>query len=232
MNPSRKTCLNLRWPDDRARLKGIEAALVKEARIAALRGSPRYVAGVDAAFSEKKVFAAACLFKYPTLEFVEESRSIMPLTFPYIPGYLSFREAPAVIGAVEGLKIRPDVIIFDGQGIAHPRGLGLASFAGVILDIPAIGCAKSRLIGAFAEPGLKKGAHSPLKFKNKTIGAVVRTRDNKKPLFVSPGHKIDIKGSVEIVLACTKKFRITEPVRCADALCKKIRSSLQSNGVY
>ncbi len=232
MSPLKTDCLNLRWPEDRAKLKGIEAALVKETRIVPLRGKPRYVAGVDAAFSKEKVFAAACLFKYPALEFVEDAHSIMTLSFPYIPGYLSFREAPAVIGAVRGLKIRPDVVIFDGQGIAHPRGLGLASFAGVILDIPAVGCAKSRLIGAYTEPGLKKGSHSPLQYKNRTIGAVVRTRENKKPLFVSPGHRIDTEGAIEIVLACAKKFRITEPIRCADALCKRIKFSVQSNGDY
>ncbi|GMR04498.1 MAG: deoxyribonuclease V [Thermodesulfobacteriota bacterium] len=221
-----------KWPGDRERVKAVEAMLVKRTVIAPLTKKPRYVAGVDAAFMEGKVIAAACLFEYPSLEFVEERHTVRTLSFPYIPGYLSFREGPAVIEAVEGLTKRPDLVIFDGQGIAHPRGLGLASFAGVLLDIPSVGCAKSRLIGAFTEPGVKKGAWSPLTYKNKTIGAVVRTRENKKPLFVSPGHRVDIAGAVEIVLGCVKKFRITEPIRCADALSKRIKGSIQSGDDY
>jgi len=128
--------------------------------------------------------------------------------------------------ALEGLKTRPDVVIFDGQGIAHPRGLGVASCVGVLLDIPAIGCAKSRLVGSHGEPGRKKGSRRALFYRGGVVGTVLRTRDSKRPVFVSPGHRTDIDGSVEIVLGCATSYRVPEPVRCADMLSKRIKKSL------
>lgn len=222
-----KSNLNLSWPLDKDRTKLVQESLRKEVRITPLKSMPRNVAGVDAAFFDDKVIGAACLFSYPALEPLEETYCIKEAGFPYIPGLLSFREGPALIAAVERLKTRPDTLIFDGQGIAHPEGLGIASYAGVLLDVPSIGCAKSRLVGTFREPGQKKGSRTVLKYNGETVGAVLRTRDNTKPLFVSPGHRIDIEDSISIVLGCTSGYRLVEPVRCADQLTKKIKKRFE-----
>ncbi len=154
---------------------------------------------------------------------LEDVCAISGISFPYIPGFLSFREGPAIIKAVNKLKIKPDLILFDGQGIAHPAGMGIAAHVGVLLKIPAVGCAKSRLIGDYVEPGDVKGQHAQLKYQGKIVGTVLRTRDNVKPLFVSPGHLIDLKGAVNVVLTCIDKYRIPEPLRRADHLSKKLR---------
>ena len=119
-----------------------------------------------------------------------------------------------------------DLILVDGQGIAHPRGLGIASFIGVILDVPTIGCAKSRLVGEYTEPGSRKGSWSPLWYERRTVGAVVRTRDHTRPLFISPGHKIDLASVIQITLASIGRYRIPEPLRCADLLSKKIKRGI------
>ncbi len=216
----------LRWPEDKEKAKALEEHLRKRIRIEPLKTSPTTVAGVDAAFFDDKIICAACLYEYPGLVPIKEVHVVRVSGFPYIPGLLSFREGPAVIEAVEKLGVRPGVIIFDGQGIAHPKGLGLASHIGVLLDVPTIGCAKSRLVGEYKEPGLKKGAWSPLKYHGKVVGSVLRTRDHVRPLFVSPGHKIDLRSSLEIVLGCTRKFRIPEPLRMADFVSKKIKREL------
>lgn len=209
------------WPQDIAQAKKIQERLQTKVKIAALGKRPKFIAGVDAAFSDSHVFAAACLFSFPDLELIEEVIAAAVIHFPYIPGFLSFREGPALIQAVRRLKTKPDLILVDGQGIAHPRGIGIASHLGVLLDIPTVGCAKSRLIGEFIEPGPKKGFWSPLLHKKKIIGAVLRTRDRVRPLFVSPGHKVNLENSIDIVLACTIKYRIPEPLRRADILSKK-----------
>ncbi|MBF0567129.1 MAG: endonuclease V [Nitrospirae bacterium] len=174
-----------------------------------------YVAGVDAAFKSGKVIASACLLAYPGLERVEESVAVMDIDFPYVPGYLSFREAPAITEAIGKLKTRPDMIIADGQGIAHPRRIGLASHLGVLLNLPTIGAAKSRLIGTSEEPGPFKGDMAYLYHDGDVIGAVLRTRDNTKPLYVSPGHLTDLESAVAIVMSCVTRYRLPEPTRCA-----------------
>ena len=214
---------SIHWPGNIAQAKIIQEHLRAKVKIVRLKKKPRFIAGVDGAFSERRVFAAACLFSYPDLEFIAETTAVARITFPYVPGFLSFREGPAIIHAVERLKTKPDLILVDGQGIAHPRGIGIASHIGVLLDIPTIGCAKSRLIGRFSEPGLKKGRWSPLLHEGKIIGAVLRTRDGIRPLFVSPGHRISFVDSIDIVLACTRHYRISEPLRRADFLSKKAR---------
>jgi deoxyribonuclease V len=222
-----KSKLNLNWPLDKDRAKLVQESLRKEVRITPLKSEPGLVAGVDAAFFDDKVIGAACLFTYPGLELIEETYCIKEAGFPYIPGFLSFREGPAVIAAIERLKATPDLVIFDGQGIAHPNGLGIASYAGVLLDMPAIGCAKSRLVGTFREPGQKRGSRTALKYNGKTVGAVLRTRESTRPLFVSPGHRVDVDDSIRIVLGCASGYRITEPVRCADLLTKKLKQRFE-----
>jgi len=215
----------MKWPAaftiDEAR--DLQVRLREKVRIAPLKKEPGYVAGVDAAFSDDQVFAAACLYRFPELLLLEERSAVRRLSFPYVPGYLAFREGPAIIAALELLPRRPDLILVDGQGIAHPRGMGIASYLGVLSGIPSIGCAKSRLIGEHDEPGREKGDWSQLRFENKTIGAVLRTRDDTRPLFISPGHKIDLDSSIRLALACTGAFRIPEPLRCADMLSRKIK---------
>ncbi|MBI4848090.1 MAG: endonuclease V [Nitrospirae bacterium] len=198
----------MRWPIDLKEAKKIQLRLSRKIRIIPLAKKPAFIAGVDAAFSENKVVAAACLYKYPELIPVEDAYAAAKISFPYIPGFLSFREGDAIIKAIEKLKTKPDLILFDGQGIAHPGGTGIASHIGAILNVPTIGCAKSRLIGDYADPGNKKGRYSSLKYKNKTVGAVLRTRENVKPVFVSPGHLIDLRGAIYYVIKCAVKFRL------------------------
>ena len=184
--------------------------------------------GVDAAFSEDLVYAAACLYRYPELTLQEQASAAGKLRFPYVPGFLSFREGTAIIAAIRKLTVKPDVILVDGQGIAHPRGIGIASHLGVLLNIPAIGCAKTRLVGEFEEPGRRKGSWSELVYECRIVGAVLRTKDSVRPLFVSPGHKIDLDSAVRITLNCIGKYRIPEPLRCADMLSKKLKSGTPS----
>lgn len=212
----------LSWPEDRDLARKVQEELSDKVRLTPPSKPPASVAGVDSAFFDDRIISTACLFKFPSLELIEETFAIREVRFPYIPGLLSFREGCSTIEAVEKLKTRPDIIIFDGQGIAHPRGLGIASYAGVLLDIPSIGCAKSRLVGEYNEPGKTKGSWSPLNILDKTVGAVLRTRANVKPVFVSPGHRIDIEGSVRLVLECTTAYRLPEPIRRADALSKTL----------
>ncbi len=223
------TPLNLRWPLDKEKILEEQVRLSRRLVIAPLKREPQYVAGVDVAFLGDKVIGAASVHIYATGELVEEAYSVKEVTFPHIPGFLSFREGPAIMGAVERLKIIPDVIIFDGPGIAHPKGFGLASYVGLLLGIPSIGCAKAKLVGSYKEPSVKQGSTSVLKYEKAVVGAVVRTRENASPVFVSPGNLIDINGSVDTVLKCTGKYRITEPVRSADALTRKLKKAFEGD---
>ncbi len=215
------------WPGEPSRAVRLQESLRSKVDIKALKRPPRYVAGVDAAFIKDTIVGAACLYRYPEITLVEKSHSVLPVPFPYVPGLLSFREGPALIEALRGLKRRPDIVLFDGQGIAHPRGMGVASHIGVLLGVPSVGCAKSRLVGTYREPGRSRGCRSRLVFKGRTVGVVLRTRDGVKPLFVSPGHLIDIEGSIEIVLGCVRGFRLPEPIRCAHGLSKSVKRALE-----
>lgn len=186
--------------------------------VAPLAPLPRFVAGVDAAFSSDKttVLAAAVVYDRDEQRIIEVVHASAPVTVPYIPGYLSFREGPAVLAAIGKLRHSFGVICFDGQGIAHPRRCGLATHMGVTLDVPAIGVAKSRLIGTFDEPADTAGSTSPLYDKDEQIGLVLRTKDRTRPLFVSIGHRVDLTSAVELVLSCRTRYRIPEPTRQAD----------------
>ncbi len=211
------------WPGDVRKARELQALLAGKIRLVPLEKAPSLVAGVDAAFIDDRIVAVACLFRYPEMDAVEDVYAIRKADFPYIPGLLSFREGPAVMEAIGRLRERPDLILFDGQGIAHPRGLGIACHVGVLLDIPSIGCAKSRLVGSYAEPGRKSGSSTGLMHNGRLIGRVVRTKDNVRPLFVSPGHRVDVDDAVRMVLECSRGYRLPEPVRRADALSKKIK---------
>lgn len=186
----------------------------------------KYVAGADVSFSKYSddIYAAVVVLNYPELKVIERKTAMAKATFPYIPGFLTFREGPALVAAFLKIRVEPDVIIFDGQGIAHPRGFGIASHMGVLLDKPSVGCAKSLLVGKYGGPGGKRGSTSPLLNKSgKVIGVVLRTRDNVSPVFVSIGNKIDLKGSVEVVLSCAPRYRLPEPTRKAHALSNEFR---------
>lgn len=218
------------WARTVEEARAIQEQLLKRVLVRPLQRDPRYIAAVDAAFTTGKVIAAACLFTYPGLALMDQYVVAREIAFPYVPGYLSFREGPAVMEALDGLARRPGLIMFDGQGIAHPRGIGLASHIGVLRDLPAIGCAKSRLVGEFEMPGPRKGSYSPLTYRGQTVGLVLRTRDSVRPLFVSPGHRIDLDGALRITLGCTAGYRLPEPLRIADMLSKRVKHGLESGG--
>jgi deoxyribonuclease V len=182
-------------------------------------GELKTIAGADISIlkSEKKLVCGIIVFSYLDMTEIERAYSVVDEMFPYIPGLLAFREGPAIIETYGKLAVKPDVLILDGQGTAHPRGVGIACHVGVLLDVPAMGIAKSRLYGLFEEPGAEKGSWTPLVSKEREhIGAVLRTKDRTKPVFVSPGHRIDLDTALEIALSCSKGLRVPEPTRLAD----------------
>ena len=160
-------------------------------------------------------YAQAVVLCFPELKLLEQSATSAKITMAYIPGLLSFREIPVLIPLLEKLTITPDILLVDGQGIAHPRGLGLASHLGLVFDLPTIGCAKSRLIGTYDMPAFQKGAYVPLYVDNEVKGAVVRSKESVKPLFISIGHKICLETALGIVLGCCTHYRLPEPIRLA-----------------
>jgi deoxyribonuclease V len=178
----------------------------------------RTVAGADLAFDDsgKMAVAGIILFEYPALKEIERAWVRAPLRFPYVPGLLSFREGPVLVQALAKLRRIPDLLMIDGQGVAHPRRFGIASHMGVLCDLPTIGCAKSRLCGEFEEPGPRRGDWSPLRDGRETIGAVLRTRDHCRPLFVSVGHQVGLATAIRMVLVCGGAYRIPIPTREAD----------------
>jgi deoxyribonuclease V len=174
------------------------------------------LAGVDVSVKTETARAAIVVLRYPELKPIEAITADAPLVFPYIPGLLSFREGPAVLAAWHELQHKPDLLMFDGQGIAHPRGMGIASQMGLWLERPTIGVAKSRLYGRHAEVGPQRGERVDLLDKNgNVIGAVLRTREKTNPLYISPGHLMDVEHAVEFVLACLAGYRLPEPTRWA-----------------
>lgn len=185
-------------------------------------GEVQCVAGVDMALNEESGMARAAvvLLSYPDLEMLERHVYEEPVRMPYIPGLLSFREAPCVLGAFARLLQQPDLVMVDGQGIAHPRRLGIASHLGLWLDLPTIGCGKSILVGHHAHLSEEQGSWVPLVDKGETIGAVVRTRAHVKPMIISSGHRISLETSLRYVLACCSGYRLPEPTRQADKLSK------------
>lgn len=189
------------------------------------RGEFNLVAGCDVAYDKKnrRGYGAVVVMSLPALEQVEEVWADDEVNFPYIPGLLSFRELPCLLKAFEKLRKIPDVVMVDGQGIAHPRGLGIASHLGLCLDLPTIGCAKSRLMGTCEEMGEGAGSFSPLLHNGQEVGAVLRTKRATRPLFISPGHKIDLKSSIELVIKCNRGYRVPEPLRQAHILANRVR---------
>jgi len=187
------------------------------------------VAGADVSFpSRNEALAAVCVLSYPDLKLLECAVAKRRCTFPYVPGYLAFREIPALLEALRKIAAEPDVIICDAQGLAHPRGMGLATHLGIILDRPTVGCAKSRLFGNHHDPGRLKGDQSPLvDTDGKVIGAVLRTRSGVKPVFVSIGNQVDLKMSAELVGGCCPRYRLPETTRIAHKLAAGVKFEIQ-----
>ena len=175
----------------------------------------RLVAGVDVSVKENTSQAAVVVLLFPDLQVVETVLSQRPTPFPYIPGLLSFREGPVLEEAFQNLRHEPDVFIFDGMGIAHPRRIGIASHMGLCLQKPTVGCGKTLLVGRFGDLPDEKGAYSYLIDKGERIGVALRTRAGTKPVFISPGHLADLATSIELVMRCTPKYRLPEPIRAA-----------------
>lgn len=218
--------VSMLYPKTLEEARTIQKSLQKKIEIVPLNKKPEIITAVDSAFYQSYTISTACSYEYKGLVLIEEVFSIYKTGFPYIPGFLAFREGPAIIDAIKKLKYVPDVVIFDGQGIAHPKGIGIASHIGVLLDIPTIGCAKSRLIGNFEPPNISRGSYSNLTYKGKIVGVVLRTKEGVSPVFLSPGHKIDLMCSIDIVLHTVGKYRIPIPQRHADILTKKIKKDL------
>lgn len=183
-------------------------------------GPVRHIAGVDVGFEDNGATtrAAVAVLAFPSLQLETSVIARKPTCFPYVPGLLSFREVPAVLAAMEQLDVLPDLLLCDGQGIAHPRRLGIASHLGLLLDVPSIGVAKTRLVGKHDEVPDKRGAWVPLRDVNETIGAVLRTRQGVKPLYVSPGHRIGLESAIAWVMACLTRYRLPETTRWAHRL--------------
>ncbi len=206
--------------------EAIEIQEVLRKRIILRKTSSRIktIGGGDVAYSKDGAycFAAIAVLSFPDVEMLDRTTAVGKIPFPYIPGLLSFREGPVLIKAFQRLKLKPDVMIYDGQGIAHPRGMGLASHMGLWLGIPSIGCAKTPLLKRVTLPGPSKGSVEWIRWKGKKVGAVLRTRENVRPLFVSPGHRIDLRTSIQLILKSCKGYRVPEPLRRAHQLSRSI----------
>ena len=179
---------------------------------------------------EGRQYAAVVVFSYPDLELLEARTHTRRLTFPYVPGLLSFREAPGILAIFRRLRMRPDVLICDGHGLAHPRRFGLASHLGLWLGIPTIGCAKSLLVGEHGPVGGERGSQAPLVLDGEPVGAALRTRSGVKPVYVSPGHLVDGPTACDIVLSCCRKYRVPEPIRAAHQLAGETRRRSSGGG--
>lgn len=187
----------------------------------------RTIGGGDVAYSRDRnfLFGAIVVLSFPKMETLDIATAHGEISFPYIPGLLSFREGPVLIKAFRKLKMKPDVMVFDGQGIAHPRGIGLASHMGLCFDLPSIGCTKTPLLDDFIHPGPSKGSFELIRREGKEVGAVLRTKDKVKPLFISPGHRIDLRTGIQLILDTCQGYRTPEPLRRAHRLSREMMHS-------
>ena len=205
-----------------------QSDLAKKITIKPLPENLSTIAGFDVSYQYKEdvLIAGMVILAYPSLERIESHHIKDKINFPYIPGYLSFREAPALLKLIESYAKDIDVFIFDGHGVAHPRGLGIASHIGVLTGIASIGCAKKRLIGNYLYPGLKKGDTSDLEYKGEVVARVICTRENIKPVFVSIGNNVNLEGAVDLVLNCCTKYKLPEPTRLAHQLVTRAKQNI------
>lgn len=211
------------WDVSTAEAREIQKRLARLVETRDRMARVRTVAGVDVGFDRQKELtrAAVAVLDFPSLEPRSESLAELPTRFPYVPGLLSFREAPAILAALGDLARLPDVLLCDGQGIAHPRRFGIACHLGVLLDRPSIGVAKKRLVGTHADPPEERGRWVPLVHGDETVGAVLRTRAGVKPVYVSCGHRVGLETAVRLVMGCTTRYRLPETTRRADHLASR-----------
>lgn len=216
------------WPDNARDALKVQNELCHQVRLEDVFKEPATIAGVDVGFDTVRGQAKASivLLDAKTLQPLATSIAYQPVSFHYIPGFLSFREIPVLLEALSQLSREPDVLMVDGQGIAHPRRLGIAAHLGVLTGLPSIGVAKSLLCGTYQEPGPEKGDTSLLIHKGEKIGTVLRSKDNVKPLFISPGHRVSHDTAVAMVLRCLTKYRLPEPTRLADKYSKTVKLDL------
>jgi len=216
------------WDVDYQTARDIQEKLQSRLIIKGDQRSFTLVAGADVSYNrgDDIFYSSVVVMNIETGSVIETAHHHGRMTFPYIPGLLSFREGPVVLSAFEKLTITPDAVIFDGQGIAHPRGLGLAAHIGLILDIPSAGCAKTRFVGEHEPVGREKGSSVPLMYNGGQVGVVLRTRTDVKPVFVSPGHRLDIEGAEHLVLSAVGKYRLPEPIRHAHNAVNTLRREL------
>lgn len=210
----------------------IQNELREKVRIQPIDYPVNIIAGADISFNKFSpwVYAGIVLMRFPDLQPLGYSLVKKEVDFPYVPGYLAFREVPALLDAWQQLPFKPDVLVVDGHGIAHPRRMGIAAHFGVVADTPALGCAKKVLCGKFEEPALAKGSYSPLVHKEETIGVALRTKDKVKPVFVSPGNRIDLQGAMHIINQCIGKYRLPEPTRRAHNAVNDFRKGILGEG--
>ena len=203
----------------------LQKRLRERVRVAPLKKKIETVAGADISFNkfDPVVYAAVVVLRLPSLEVVEEAGVVSETKFPYVPGLLSFRETPSVLEAWAKLRTEPDAVMFDGQGLAHPRRVGIASHVGLIIDRPTLGCAKSVLVGKYEEPAAERGAWTPLVDKGETVGAALRTKTRVQPIYVSPGHLIDLAGAIDLTLRSDGGYRQPELTRRAHLFVNALR---------
>ena len=208
------------WPASIAEARAVQESLRGQVLVGEGRREVRTVAGVDVhvAPATGLTWAAIAVVELATLELRGSALAAVPTGFPYVPGFLSFREIPAAIAALRLLPHQPDLLMVDGHGIAHPRRLGIAAHLGVLTGLPSIGVAKSRLVGRHDEPGAERGSRTVLSHKGETVGIVLRSRERARPLYVSPGHLVSLEQAVELVEASLTGYRLPEPTRLADKL--------------
>lgn len=213
------------WDLTAAEAVALQRRLAGQVDINTSLGPYRLVAGVDISYNlySDTLYAGVVVLRADDWAVVEKKGAVVETTFPYQPGLLSFREAPAMLAALALVEAEPDVVMVDGAGVAHPRRIGIASHLGLWLGRPCVGCAKSRLTGKYAEPGLEAGSVSPLTDRGEVIGSVVRTKTKVNPVFVSPGHKTDQAGSVRLVLDACRGYRLPEPTRQAHLFVNQLR---------
>jgi deoxyribonuclease V len=213
------------WDVAPAEAVALQQRLREQVRLQPAPQPVRTIAGADLSFDlgSETVYAGIVVLSLPGLQTLEETGVTSRATFPYVPGLLSFREAPALLEAWERLRVEPDAVMLDGQGVAHPRRLGIASHLGLFLQRPTLGCAKSKLVGRFEEPGPERGDWSALVHRGEQVGAALRTKRRTLPIYVSPGHLLDLPGALSLALACGGGYRVPEPTRRAHLFVNALR---------
>ncbi|GIW01420.1 deoxyribonuclease V [Roseiflexus sp.] len=206
------------WPVDLGEARVIQERIRAQVIARDAFGPIRTVAGVDTGYSGDSALAAVVVLAFPSLQALDYAVARRQISFPYVPGYLSFREAPAVLDALASLRITPDLLMCDGHGLAHPRRCGIACHLGVLTDLPSIGCAKSVLVGAHDPLPDVRGAWTPLRHDDEIVGAALRTRPGVRPVYVSVGHRVSLETAIQFVMACVTRYRLPETTRAADAL--------------